>query len=192
MVSVCGAVGVPSRSVRIAMGDKARCAPARSAKVGPDMARLLLVRHGESTWNAARRWQGWADPPLSPLGREQAIEAAARLDGVGTGRVVSSDLRRAIETAELLAPGATVEVAPGLRERNVGDWSGLTRDEIEARWPGMIDAWQHGRITRIPGGEENAEFTARVVAALVDVAADVDARGDDRPVLVVAHGGVIR
>ena len=75
------------------------------------MPRLLLVRHGESTWNAARRWQGWADPPLSDLGRRQAVEAAARLADLDLGdRVVASDLRRAIETAELLA----AEVVPRL------------------------------------------------------------------------------
>ena len=153
------------------------------------MSHLLCVRHGESTWNAERKWQGWADPPLSPLGIEQAREAAARLDGIGFVAVFSSDLARARQTAELLADGREVVVEPLLRERDVGDWSGWRSDEIEARWPGQIEAWQTGRIPSPPGGEDNGEFTARVVAGVERVAARV---GDRGPALVVVHGGVVR
>ena len=160
------------------------------------MASLLLVRHGESTWNASRRWQGWADPPLSPLGEEQAREAVPRLAGVGFAAVFSSDLLRARQTAAILAEGLGLLfderdcVEPGLRERNVGEWSGLVTEEIEARWPGQIEAWRRGVVASPPGGEANDGFTARVLAGLRRVATAVD--GGAGPGLVVAHGGVVR
>src|SRR5215212_2370289 len=103
------------------------------------MARLLLVRHGESTWNARGRWQGWADPPLSDLGRAQAEAAgpaAAPVDAV-----VSSDLQRARVSAELMAAVLEIDevhIERDLRERDVGDFTGLTRAEIEERWPGSL------------------------------------------------------
>lgn len=153
------------------------------------MAHLLCVRHGESTWNATKRWQGWADPPLSELGEAHAREAAARLVDVEFAAVFSSDLLRARQTAALLADGREVVVEPLLRERDVGDWSGLVTAEIEARWPGQIEAWRAGRIPSPPGGEDNGEFTARVVAGVERVATMV---GDRGPALVVVHGGVVR
>lgn len=158
---------------------------------GP-MALLLLVRHGESTWNADGRWQGWADPPLSGLGQEQAREAIDRLRPLGFTSAYASDLQRAVQTATILAEGiglGPVRVVPGLRERNVGDWSGLTTTEVEAGWPGMIAAWRSRQIASPPGGEENRAFADRVEHALRDVAAGV---GDAGPALVVAHGGVVR
>jgi broad specificity phosphatase PhoE len=151
------------------------------------MPGLLLVRHGESTWNATGRWQGWADPPLSDLGRAQARSAAARADGFGT--VVSSDLQRARETADLIAGslGLGVMLDAGLRERHVGQLTGLTRAEIEARWPDLFDG--RGSLPpEPPGGETTEELLHRVLAALRRVARS--ANGAD--VLVVTHGGVIR
>jgi broad specificity phosphatase PhoE len=146
------------------------------------MVRLLVVRHGQSTWNAERRWQGHADPPLSDLGRHQAKVAAEALGDVD--RVVSSDLQRARETAEILADqacGGPVEVTAALRERAAGPWTGLTRDEIEARWP---DALATGAY---PDGYENDDvILARALPALTalnDPARDT--------VLVVTHGGLI-
>src|ERR687894_1848010 len=103
------------------------------------MAGLLLVRHGESRWNARGRWKGWADPPLSDLGRAQAEAAAPAAAPVDA--VVSSDLQRARETAELMAAVLEVDdvlVETDLRERDVGDFTGLTRAEIEERWPGIL------------------------------------------------------
>ena len=152
------------------------------------VARLLLIRHAQSTWNAEGRWQGWADPPLSAEGVRQAAAAAARLGGLGLERVVSSDLARAQRTAEVLAGGlglGHVEADAGWRERNVGEWSGLTRVEIEARWPGQLLAWREGRLERPPGGEAQAELEARVRAGLERAA------GGSGVSLVVTHGGVI-
>jgi glucosyl-3-phosphoglycerate phosphatase len=80
-----------------------------------------------------------------------------------------------------------VEVEPDLRERDVGDWSGRTTEEIELIWPGAIDAWRAGRLDRPPGGEHEPSFRARVVGAVERLAAR-----PDEPLLVVTHGGVIR
>ena len=154
------------------------------------MAELLIVRHGESEWNAVGRWQGWADPPLTPAGEEQAAAAIEPLRGLGLEAVAASDLLRARRTAEILAAGlelGAVHVDEGLRERNVGDFTGLTREEIDARWPGILAEWRAGRVQQAPNGE-GAEFLERVLAAL-DRLAD---RFAGQKVLVVAHGGLIR
>jgi probable phosphoglycerate mutase len=153
------------------------------------MARLLLVRHGESTWNARGRWQGWADPPLTDLGRAQAEAAAPAAAPVDA--VVSSDLQRARVTAELMAAVlevGPVHVEPGLRERDVGDFTGLTRAEIEERWPGVLSQ-SNASITRDPRfGESVEQLAARVEGALARLAATFAGQR----VLVVTHGGVVR
>ncbi|HVM54876.1 MAG TPA: histidine phosphatase family protein [Acidimicrobiales bacterium] len=151
--------------------------------------RILLVRHGESAWNAIGRWQGWADPELSDLGRQQALEAAAAVGAVDA--IVASDLQRAMQTALIISEAigvGPVQVEAGLRERDVGDWTGLTRAEIDERWPGTYEAWRTGGMPSPPGGEANEAIIERVVAAIREVAGAFD--GGE--VLVVAHGGVIR
>jgi probable phosphoglycerate mutase len=160
------------------------------------MSGLLLLRHAQSAWNESGRWQGWADPPLSAAGEGQIDRAAARL---ATERpfemVVSSDLARARRTAELLAQAlgwsTSVVVEPGLREYDVGAWSGRTHDEIEARWPGQIARFGNGEMAAPPGGEDRGEFDLRVVDAGRRVAANAGAAGAER-VLVVSHSGVVR
>ena len=146
------------------------------------MARILLVRHGQSVWNADGRWQGQADPPLSELGEQQAV-AAARSIGL-VDAVYTSDLTRARHTAELVAAplGTDVVVDARLRERHAGDWEGRTRAEIDEGWPGFLDS---GR--RPDGYEPDESVLARVLAALTSIAARHD--GD---VLVITHGGVVR
>lgn len=155
------------------------------------MARLLLLRHGQSEWNAQGRWQGQADPPLTPHGEDQARLAGRWLVGHGFTGVVTSPLQRAKRTAELIAEVLELpppDVEPGLSERDVGDWSGLTVAEIEQRWPGELDRWRSGKLSeRPPNGEFEADFRRRVmevVHRLVD-------RPEDETLLVVAHGGVI-
>ncbi len=163
------------------------------------MPGLLIVRHGQSIWNAEGRWQGQADPPLSAEGETQARTAAQRLasdpGGMSFDLVVSSDLGRALRTAELmistLGVNADLVVEPGLREYDVGEWSGCTRAEIEAKWPGALGRWTRGTLTAPPGGEERAALDTRVVTAGRRVAAVAAERGAGR-VLAVAHGGVIR
>ncbi len=152
------------------------------------MARLLLIRHGQSSWNAQGRWQGWADPPLSDIGEAQAVAAAERLRGEGLTKVVSSDLQRARRTAELIAERLglpLLDPVPDLRERDIGDWSGLTTVEIEQGWPGWLALWRAGELERPPQGEAHHELGARVVAALERLAEL------DGCILVVTHGGVI-
>ena len=151
----------------------------------PVAHRLLLIRHGQSTWNAEQRWQGQADPPLSPLGERQARAAGAAVQHLALGRSGASDLVRARRTAELLVPpGATVTVDSGLRERHAGDWTGLTRAEIDERYPGWID--DHRSPPGFEGDEPLLERVLPVVEALLAV---TDAPG---ATLAVTHGGVIR
>src|SRR5690242_13082447 len=105
------------------------------------MSRLLLLRHGESTWNVEHRWQGWADPPLTEAGQAQAAARARALahDSFAPRVIYTSDLRRAARTAEIIAAHVEAPVIPdaGLRERFGGDWQGHTGADIDARWPGM-------------------------------------------------------
>lgn len=151
------------------------------------MVKLLLVRHGESTWNAQSRWQGQADPPLSPFGERQAEDAIARLTEVATITAVwTSDLVRARRTGELIAKRlglGGMRAEPRLRERDVGAWSGLTRDEIEERWPGYLAA------RRSPPDFEGDDALLERTRAGLEAAVDGTGSGD---VLVVTHGGVIR
>lgn len=150
--------------------------------------RLLLVRHGESIWNAEGRWQGAADPPLSEAGRDQATELAGYIKDHGIDYVVSSDLGRAVETASIVADLLGLEgplIEARLRERDVGDISGHTREQIEAKWPGLLEKWRTGELTKMPNGED--DITPRVTAGLQAIA---DAP-DGSVVLVVTHGGVI-
>jgi broad specificity phosphatase PhoE len=151
--------------------------------------RILLIRHGESEWNASGRWQGWADPDLSELGRQQAWEASRSVGAVDV--IVSSDLQRAMQTALIISEAigiGPVQVEPGLRERDVGEWSGLTKVEIEERWPGTYEAWRTGGMPSPPGGEDNDVIMERVTAGLRRIAVELDGA----EVLAVAHGGVIR
>lgn len=148
------------------------------------MMHVLLLRHGESEWNALGRWQGHADPPLSELGRLQAEHASAVLVGVDV--VASSDLRRASETAAILAERCALPLLapdPALRERRAGPWEGLTRAEIERGWPGWLD---DGR--RPEGFEHDEHLLDRTTDALHRLA---ETHAGAR-VLVVTHGGVIR
>ena len=149
--------------------------------------RLLLVRHGESTWNAQSRWQGQADPPLSPFGERQAEDATVRLAEMAAVTAVwVSDLVRARRTGELMAQRLGldgVREEPRLRERDVGAWSGLTRDEIEQQWPGYLAA------RRSPPDFEGDDALLERARAGLAAAIDGSGAGD---VLVVTHGGVIR
>lgn len=147
------------------------------------MTRLLLLRHGESTWNADGRWQGQADPPLSARGERQAADAAARVGPIDA--VWSSDLARARRTAEIMAEqlGIAVRTDVRLRERHAGEWQGRTRAEIEAGWPGYL-----GAGTRPPGYEPDEALLERALVALGEIVAAH--RGQS--VLLVVHGGVLR
>jgi broad specificity phosphatase PhoE len=153
------------------------------------MATLLLARHGQTDWNAERRWQGHTDRPLSERGREQAEALAERLAGVELVAVYSSDLSRARDTAAVVAERQALEVraSPELREVDVGSWAGLTRAEAEARFPEAFARWQEGH----PGWEDGESYEA-MTARVVRAAREIAAGEPDGPVLVVTHAGPIR
>ena len=160
---------------------------------------LLLVRHGETEWNKEGRFQGQRDIPLSELGRTQARALRARLevgehahlfDDARTA-VLSSDLLRARETAEIAfgVPGRTLHVHRDLREFHYGVFEGLTRRELDERFPGALSEWVRGDRSRpIEGGESRAGVEARANAAVLGFLAEVA-----HPcVVIVGHGGVMR
>jgi probable phosphoglycerate mutase len=146
---------------------------------------LILIRHGESTWNAEERLQGQLDPPLSELGREQAeaLRPLVEALGVPSDRVISSDLARARETAEVIGLEPAV-FDPRWREIDVGEWGGRTAAEIDAQG-GELTNWRGGPRTAAHG-ETWEEFAARVS----DVVDELRVAGG--PWLVVAHGGCVR
>jgi broad specificity phosphatase PhoE len=146
--------------------------------------RILLVRHGQSTWNALGKWQGRADPPLSPLGQQQAASAAARIGMVDA--VIASPLVRARQTAEIIAEGigvGPVDTDDRLIETDAGDWTGLTFHEIRTGWPGWLD--QHKWPDNF---EKEIDIVARMAEALIDIAA----RHPGASVVAVTHSGVMR
>ena len=119
--------------------------------------RLLVLRHGTSTWNSEDRWQGWGDPPLSKAGLAQAAAAAVALRAIATiAEVVSSDLERARMTAEVIASAveAPLFLEPSLRERNIGLWTGRSSAEIEAQSPGQIETYCANPLMAFPAGED--------------------------------------
>jgi probable phosphoglycerate mutase len=150
------------------------------------VTRILLLRHGQSEWNALGKWQGQADPPLTNLGRQQAHHAADHLatNGADFASAVSSDLSRASETASIIATrlGVPLSHERGLRERHVGSWQGLTRDEIEARWPGWLEVRR--RPDDFETDDEVLTRTRRAIELIGRVA-------NDGAALVVCHGGII-
>ncbi len=144
---------------------------------------LLLVRHGQSEWNALGRWQGQADPPLSELGQRQAAHAAGVLGAVDA--VVASDLERAQHTAAIIAEFlgvGPVAIDPRLRERHAGEWQGMTREEIAEQWPGYLEARR-----RPPGWEPDELLLDRALAAIRDLTAQIGSG----TAVVVTHGGLI-
>lgn len=151
--------------------------------------KIVLVRHGETDWNRENRFQGHADTELNEAGREQARMLALELAGETFRAAYSSPLLRAHETASILAASLDLEVesADELMEVDVGSWSGLTRTDIEARFPDGFNRWlEYGHGW--DDGESYDELGARVVSGLLRIAA----RHPDGNVLAVTHGGPIR
>ncbi len=149
------------------------------------MTTLFLARHGQTDWNAERRWQGHADPQLNDRGRAEAAALAESLADARIEAIYSSDLVRALETAEIVGAriGVAVAVDARLREVDVGEWSGLTTPEIERLYPEAIERRRAGG-TGWTRGEELDAMARRVLEALHEIGA---ARA-----LVVTHGGPIR
>ncbi|MGA0220534.1 MAG: histidine phosphatase family protein [Ilumatobacteraceae bacterium] len=152
-------------------------------------ASLLVLRHGQSLWNARAKWQGSADIDLSDLGRDQARRAAIALvdADIRFGAVVSSQLSRAAETARIIAAHldlATPRIDDRWREAHAGEWQGLTPDEIRRDWPGYLD--EHRRP---PGFEPVEQVVARATETALEL---LRAAIGSAPTLVVSHSGVIR
>ena len=153
------------------------------------MTTILLARHGETDWNREQRFQGWADPPLNATGRAQAVDLSVALIAEELAAVYSSPLRRAYETAEVVAATRGLEpvTVDALREVDVGSWSGLTRDEIEHRFPEQYASWLDYR-QGWEDGETYEQMAERVVPALLDLAAT----HEGQRILAVTHGGPMR
>jgi broad specificity phosphatase PhoE len=152
---------------------------------------LILVRHGQSTWNQEHRIQGQLDPPLSAEGRRQAALVGARLNGRKFAGFYASDLLRAFETAEVIGKklGHAPEPVEALREVYLGEWEGLTTEEISKRFPEAWSCWvEQPDWDCVPGGEGAAAFDMRVDSA-IDTMLERHAHSD---VLIVTHGGVIQ
>jgi broad specificity phosphatase PhoE len=151
---------------------------------------ILLARHGETDDNAPpQRVQGSIDTPLNDRGREQARALAAEVRAAGLRAIVTSQLARARETAEIVGGELGLEpvVDPRLAESFRGAWEGRLLSDIERDDPEAFAAWQAGGAAfRFPGGESLAEHQARVLAALADIATGAT------PALAVTHGGSIR
>jgi broad specificity phosphatase PhoE len=158
--------------------------------------RLVLLRHGQTEYNAGSRMQGQLDTDLSDLGRMQAVAAAEVLAKRQPLLIVSSDLRRALDTALALSEraGLPVSVDTRLRETHLGDWQGMTHLEVDALAPGARLAWRDDARWAPHGGESRIDVAERslpVVADLVATQAEWGVDEADRPVVLVAHGGLI-
>jgi probable phosphoglycerate mutase len=157
---------------------------------------LVMLRHGQTEFNAGSRMQGQLDTDLTDLGRAQAVAAAEVLAKRQPLAIVSSDLRRAHETAMSLGErcGMPVQVDTRLRETHLGDWQGLTHSQVDDIAPGARLAWRddarwapHGGESRIDVADRSRPLVAELVAGEPEWGADEP----ERPVVLVAHGGLI-
>ena len=155
-----------------------------------DATRILAIRHGETAWNVDTRIQGQLDIPLNQTGRWQAHRLALALADDCVDAIYSSDLLRALQTAQTLAAacGRTIQQDPGLRERGFGEFEGLTYREVSERWPEQSERWRRRDPEFGPaGGEVLRDFYARCVHTVTRLAA----AHPGETIAVVAHGGVM-
>jgi len=158
------------------------------------LRRLILLRHGQTDYNVDGRMQGHIDSCLTDAGHEQAAEAAPVLASLAPDRLVSSDLRRAVDTAEVVgaACGLPVKFDPRLRETHLGLWQGHTVAEIERDYPGAIATWRSDPGWAPPEGESRIDVVARSRPVVDELDAEfADSDGVSETVLLVAHGGLI-
>jgi glucosyl-3-phosphoglycerate phosphatase len=151
---------------------------------------VILWRHGQTDHNAARRLQGQSDIPLNDAGVRQANLAATALAALEPTRIITSDLGRAVSTAQALADRTGLQPTTDvrLRERSFGAWEGLTQEEIKASWPDAFVAWRHGREPEGVGAETRTACGTRVAQAVEEAAAELDERD---VLVVVGHGAAI-
>lgn len=161
-------------------------------KQNPAVRRLIMLRHGQTEWNATSRMQGQIDTDLTDLGRRQAKEAARELVSHNAVAIVTSDLKRAYDTAVALAEHADLEVVrdPRLRETNLGDWEGMTHLEVDTGYPGTRLEWRMDATYTPPKGENKLEVGARSLPVVEELFRE----RQDWPsgtIIIVAHGGLI-
>ncbi|AYF78871.1 histidine phosphatase family protein [Nocardia yunnanensis] len=154
--------------------------------------RLILLRHGQTEWNASDRMQGQIDTELSDVGRRQAKDCAPDMACGDLIAIVSSDLRRAHDTALAVAEAAAMPVVtdPRLRETNLGQWEGMDHREVDAQFPGARKAWRLDPTFTPPGGESKLQVGARALPVVREL---LERREDwpGRTIVLVAHGGLI-
>jgi probable phosphoglycerate mutase len=159
--------------------------------------RLVMLRHGQTDFNLGSRMQGQLDTELTDLGRVQAVAAAEALAKRQPLLIVSSDLRRAYDTAVALGEraGLRVRVDQRLRETHLGDWQGMTHAEIDTKAPGARLAWREDATWAPHGGESRVDVAQRSLPLIAELVAGEPEWGADeessRPVVLVAHGGLI-
>ena len=159
--------------------------------------RLVMVRHGQTDFNLGSRMQGQLDTELSEVGRAQARAAAGALGTPRPLRIVSSDLRRACDTAIALGErtGLPVRSDERLRETHLGDWQGMTHAQIDHEAPGARLSWREDATWAPHGGESRVDVAARSMPLIAELVSGDPEWGEanqpDRPVVLVAHGGLI-
>lgn len=154
--------------------------------------RLILLRHGETEYNATRRMQGQLDTNLSERGLAQAHTAAKELRDLGIAKIISSDLTRARDTAGVVGEDLGVEVVVDkrLRETHLGQWQGKTHDEVDTAHDGARARWRSDATWAPPEGESRIDVAQRA-RDVVDELLDTYDEWDNSAVLLVAHGGTI-
>jgi len=154
------------------------------------VTRVLAIRHGETAWNVDGRIQGQLNVPLNDMGRWQVHRLALALADENIAAIYSSDLLRALETAQAVAraSGDAIVTDAGLRERGFGAFEGLSYKEISARWPGLAERWRkRDPEFGAPGGETLNQFYARSIATATRLAA----LHPGQTIALVSHGGVM-
>lgn len=157
------------------------------------MIRFILVRHGQTEWNVGGRYQGQSDVALTEEGRQQARLLAENFPVAEVHRIYASDLKRASETADIIAArfGLPVTKDKIFRELSFGDWEGLTYKEIVSRWPDAMENFlRHPDKLNIPHGETFQEVQQRAVKGLHAIMADP--ANEDKTIVIVAHGAILR
>lgn len=156
------------------------------------MTTIILVRHGTTTWNHERRYQGQLDIPLDANGEQQAVQAGNRLKNEHIAAIYSSTLSRASRTAEIISQqlggNLPVQQVAGLMEIDVGTWSGLTPPEVKERFPAEYEAFERDKNSPRGGGESRQQLQDRLVAAITPIVQS----HPDATVVAVTHGAVIK
>jgi glucosyl-3-phosphoglycerate phosphatase len=157
------------------------------------LRRLVLLRHGQTDYNVAGRMQGHLDSMLTRTGVEQAAVVAPEIAALAPDRLISSDLRRAVDTADVVgtACGRPVKLDARLRETHLGEWQGRNVDEIEESWPGAIATWRSDPGWAPPGGESRIEVVRRSLPVVEELDEEFGSGVPDTTVVLVAHGGLI-